>query len=68
MHMTIRIAAIEVSHWHAVFDTVPARLGKPLALTRFFRSAQLSLFFSGFFVALNGIPRKYAARRNIWRR
>jgi hypothetical protein len=34
--MTIRIAAIEVSHWHAVYDSVPGRFAKPLALTRFF--------------------------------
>ena len=34
--MTIRIAAIEVSHWHAVFDSVPACFGRPLALTHFF--------------------------------
>jgi hypothetical protein len=33
--MTIRVAAIEVSHWHAVYDSVPTRFGKPLALTRF---------------------------------
>jgi hypothetical protein len=35
MHMTIRIAAIEVSHWHAVFDSVLGRFAKSLALTRF---------------------------------
>jgi len=36
MHMTIRIAAIEVSHWHAVFDSVLGRFAKPLALTHIF--------------------------------
>jgi hypothetical protein len=36
MPMTIRIAAIEVSHWHSVYDSVPARFAKSLALTGFF--------------------------------
>jgi hypothetical protein len=33
--MTIRIAAIEVSHWHAVYDSALGPLAKPLTLTRF---------------------------------
>ena len=33
--MTIRIAAIEVSHWHAVYDSAVSLLVKPLALTHF---------------------------------
>ena len=35
--MTIRIAAIEVSHWHAVFDSAVSLLVKPLTLTHFLR-------------------------------
>jgi hypothetical protein len=33
--MTTRIAAIEVSHWHAVFDSALGPSAKPLALTQF---------------------------------
>jgi hypothetical protein len=33
--MTIRIAAIEVSHWHAVYDSALGSFPKPLALTHF---------------------------------
>jgi hypothetical protein len=33
--MTIRITAIEVSHWHAVYDSVLGPSAKPLALTQF---------------------------------
>jgi len=33
--MTVRIAATEVSHWHAVYDSAFGPSAKPLALTRF---------------------------------
>jgi len=33
--MTIRMAAIEVGRWHAVFDSAVSLLVKPLTLTRF---------------------------------
>jgi hypothetical protein len=39
--MTIRIAAIEVSHWHAVYDTGIRPLSKQLTLTRFSRQREV---------------------------
>ena len=46
--MTIRIAAIEVSHWHAVFDSAFGPSANPLALTQFSQDVNLSPSFSGF--------------------
>jgi hypothetical protein len=39
--MTIRIAAIEVSHWHAVYDAALSPLAKLLMLTRFPQQTEL---------------------------
>jgi hypothetical protein len=39
--MTVRIAATEVSHWHAVYDSALGRSAKPLALTQFSPTREL---------------------------